>query len=251
MPTEPLQALSQKLKSLGIPSLGILIARLMEAEEYEDFVSLIREFLPEREEDILHNPSPARQVSQFASYFEDRYFPLEENFKMGDIEGYADLTRGIPIIPRGLSYDDYHSIPEENWRLGIQLLTYLVESPYDEAIALAEACEGHLSRELLQQVKGFDLGFLRQALKDTPYQGLARWAEIIWRDTGNYFLDTSYDDLGIEGLPFWSKSEVEQLTQEWQQADLIEREILHLAEWLEEDPPARFEELVNFILERR
>jgi len=254
MPNGPLEALSQKLRSLGVSSLSTLIAWLKEAEEYEAFVALIKEFLPERERDILTQPSPQTQIAEFASYFEDRYFPLDDIFKMGDIDGYSDLTRGIPVIPRGLSYDDYHYAATESWRPGLQLMTYLVETPYDDdaRIALAEACEEYVPRELLEHVhRGFNPGFLCCALNDTPYKALAKWAEIIWHDSGNFFLDIDYEELWNEGLPFWDKAEIEWLTQDWQQADVIEQEILKLAEWLEQDPPSRFEELIKFILERR
>ncbi|GAI11416.1 unnamed protein product, partial [marine sediment metagenome] len=52
-------------------------------------------------------------------------------------------------------------------------------------------------------------------------------------------------------LPEWDQETVEILTRHWQQANLIEQEIFDLYEVLEGDPTARFEEILNLILERR
>ena len=252
----PLQILARRLHSLGPPSLSVLIARLGEMEEYEDFITLVREFLPEREEEILHQLTPASQIAAFASYFEDRYFPLDDNLKIGEAESYYELTRGIPVIARGLSYDDYHYIASD-WRAGIQLMTYLVESPYEEGdarIALAEACEEHVPADLLQQVPegGFSPAEAHRLLDNTPYKALALWGDIVCLDTGNFFLDTDYEMLWSGGnLPEWDRETVEELTGLWQQADLIEQDVSNLTDWLEEDPATRFREILNFILERR
>ncbi len=62
----PLLALARRLRSLGPPSLSVLIAQLGEAQEYEEFRRLVREFLPEREGEILGRASPAAQVAAFA-----------------------------------------------------------------------------------------------------------------------------------------------------------------------------------------
>lgn len=257
MPSEgdtPLRTLANKLRSMGPPKLGPLIARLDEAEEYEEFLDLVREFLPEREEDILHEPEPSLQVAAFAQYFEDRYFPLDDCFKLGDVEPYADLTRGIPIIPLGMSYEDYHYMSSD-WRPGYQLLTYLIENPYDDEgrIALAEACLERVPDNLLQQVPegGLSPAEAHRLFDDTPYRGVALWGDILWAETGNVFLDIDAESLWEQGLPRWGRETVEHLTREWQQAERTQQEVTNLAEWLEEDPRARFEELLNLLLKRR
>jgi len=243
------------MRSLGPPSLAVLVARLGEMEEYGDFIDLVREFLPEREEEILHELTPAWQMAAFASYFEDRYFPLEDCFKQGDMESYYDLVRGIPVIVRGLSWDDYNEIPTY-YNPGIQLMTYLIESPYDEAdirVALAEACQEHVPAGLLLQVPegGLSLAEAHQLLDDTPYKALAIWGDVVCASTGNPFLDTDWEMLGYNGEPPWERGVVEALTREWLQADRINQEIFELSEWLEVDPTTRFGEMVTFITERR
>jgi len=242
------------MRSLGPPSLSVLIARLGEMEEYEDFIDLVREFLPEREEEILNQPTPAIQMAAFASYFEDRYFPIDDTFKLGDAESYYDLVRGIPVILTGLSFDDYHEI-STYFSPGFQLMTYLLEDPYedeDARIALAEACGEHVSVDLLQRVPegGLSPSEAHHLLNDTPYKALALWGDIVGLNTGNFFLDTDYEMLGYD-LPGWTKEVVEEFTQQWLQADLINQQVCALAEWLDGDPTTRFGEIFNFITERR
>lgn len=250
-----LLALTRRMLSLRPPSLSILIARLSEMEDYDDFVNLVKEFLPEREEDILNQLTPTAQMTAFASYFEDRYFPLEDIFKLGEGESYYELTRFIPVTVRGLSYDDYEYITSD-WRPGYQLMTYILESPHDQGddhISLAEACQEHVPVGLLQRVPegGISLGEAHRILDDTPYKALALWADVMFANTGNFFLDTDYELLWNGMPPEWDRETVENLTRQWQQADLIEQQICDLAEFLEGDPAIRFGEIINFILERR
>ncbi|MBI4286317.1 MAG: hypothetical protein HY670_10555 [Chloroflexi bacterium] len=245
----PLLVLARRLLSLGPPSLSTLIARVAEAEEYEDFVSLVREFLPEREPDILREATPARQIAAFASHFRDRYFPLQDYLEMGDAESYGDLTRDIPVIPLGLSDQDYHAIVSD-WRSGFQLMTYLVESPCagEARLPLAEACQEYIPVSLMEQVPehGFSPGELRYLLGNTEHRALAHWADIVWHDTGNFFLDTDDANLWSDELPNWDDGTVANLTREWQQAEAMQEEIDNLVAWLEEDPPAHFRELLEF-----
>ena len=252
----PLEIIGQTLNSLGPRSLSILIARFGQIEDYDEFIILVREFLPEREEEILHELTPASQVAAFASYFEDRYFPIDENLKLGEAESYYELTRGIPVIARGLSYEDYHYIASE-YRTGVQLMTYLIEDPYEEEgarIALAEACEEYVPVDLLRQVPegGLSADEAHRLVDNTPYKALALWGDMLCFNTGNFFLDTDYEMLWSGGnLPEWDRETVENLTEQWQQADCIDQEVSDLMNWLEEDPATRFGELLNFILERR
>ena len=250
-----LLALTRRMLSLGPPSLSMLIAYLSEMEDYNDFVNLVKEFLPEREQDILTQLTPATQMAAFASYFEDRYFPLEDSFKLGEGESYYDLTRFIPVIVRGLTYDDYDYITSD-WRPGYQLMTYILENPHDQGddrVSLAEACQEHVPVELLQRVPdgGISPGEAHRILDDTPYNALALWADVVFASTGNFFLDTDYELLWSGIPPQWDRQTVETLTRQWQQADRIQQEIGDLAEFLEGDPATRFGEILNFILERR
>lgn len=250
----PLSALARRLLSLGPPSLSILIARLGEVEEYEDFINLVKEFLPEYEAEILYKPTPAGQMATFANRFGDRYFPINDNIGQWEEESYYELTRGIPIIIRGISWDDYDYITTD-CRPGIQLMTYLVEDPYNDDgghAPLAEACAEHVPVDLLQMVPvgGLPLDEVHRTFDNTPYKALAIWGDMVGMSTGNAFLDYDWEMMGGQ-VPPWDREAIELLTRDWQQADLLSQEVDDLAEWLEGDLATRFKELLDFILQRR
>ena len=248
--------LADELKSRGIPSLSVLIAQIAGVEDYADFRQLVTEFLPEREQDILHETTPALQMAAFASYFEDRYFPLEDIFKMGDLEGYEEITRRIPVVVMGMGWEDYDEIASE-YRPGIQLMTYLLENPFDREggvnVSLAEACGEHVPESLLRRVPETRLSpeEAHHLLDGTLYEGLTLWADRICCDSGNFFLDTDYEYLYSSMGVDWEKETVEALTRDWLQAAELENRLDSFVTWLEEDMPGHFEELLTFILERR
>ena len=251
----PLLVLAGKLRSLGPPALAILIARLEAVEDYEEFVALVREYLPECELEILREHLPSAQMALFTDRFGNRYFPLME-YMWEDEEDYSYLARGIPVVVMGVSYDDYHEIAS-NYRPGLQIMTYLVPYIYNEGdggrTVLAEACAVHVPPALIQRVPegGITAEEAHRLVDDTHYKGLAHWADMLSADTGNPFLDVPEEDLWSMEFPPWDRETVEELTQAWAQAEVIQGEVMRLAEWLEEDPPVRFEELLDFIENKR
>lgn len=248
-----------KLKSLGPPSLTHLANYLSGAEDYTEFAELIREILPERELEILGEPTIGRQITTFASYFQDRYFPLHQSFFWDEWAAemtYCDFLRGVPVILQSFSNMEYHELPGDD-RAAQKLLTYLVEPQYGESqarIPLGESCLEYVSMDLLEKVPkgGFQTEDLEKWLKGTPYEGLINWAKIVTHDTGNDFIDIDEDDLysGME-LPPWNLQTVEYLTQEWHEGVLFWRPAEDLLTDVETDPANKFEELLNFILEKR
>jgi hypothetical protein len=246
--------LAAKLLAWRVPSLTSLVAQISDAESYAQFVDMVKTYLPEREQEILHETTPAAQIARFASYFEDRYFPLEQPIKWGDIESYSDITYRIPVVVMGFSYDDYHEMPAE-WRPGAQLMTYLIENPWEDdiSVSLAEACSDHVPDELIKRAGQIRLSpdEADRLLKDTKYKALALWARTLHYNTGNFFLDTDYEMLWNSIPPDWSPETVAELTRQWHQAEQQENETGNFMEWLEGDLSARFEELVSFIEERR
>lgn len=249
----PLQTLAWKLCSIRPPSLAILFGRFESHEEYKDFVALVREFLPERELEILRQPSRAEQVHEFCTHFSDRYFPLADAAweMVEEDEGYYILLNRIPLILNGIGCDDYHEIPE-SYRDGLQLMTYLLADPWGEGgarVPLAEACRKFVPVELLQRVPedGLSLEDARELLYGTQYEAVARWGEQLYMDTGNFFLDTDEEMFWHGSGPDWEREEVEALIHHWQLAELQWALVTKFAEWLEEDTPARFRELLDFI----
>jgi hypothetical protein len=129
----PLLILSRKLSRLGRPpSLSSLVAAVKGNEDFREFVRMVREFLPEREAEILFERTPAAQMALFASYFEDRYFPLHQYVRYGDAGEYSELTGSIPVVVMGIDYEDYHYLASDDSQPGYQLITYLLHAPFWE-----------------------------------------------------------------------------------------------------------------------
>ena len=249
----PLLTLAQRLRSLGWPpSLTVLLSRMEDGQTYEEFVALVREYLPEREREILGRSGPADQITAFADRFEDSYFPLHPALR-DMVDDYAEITSGIPMVVMGLSWEDYHFMPDGYGGPGRLLLTYLLEDPYGEddgaRIAIGEACAAHVPIDLLRRVPpgGLASDEAHRLLDDTPYRALAQWADILHYDTGNLILDTTNEELWEYGFPPWEREEVEAAARQWRQAEEIQQEINRLVEWLEENPPARFREILDFL----
>lgn len=158
------------------------------------------------------------------------------------------------MIARGLSFDDYHEIPSD-YCPGIQLLTYLSTNPCDEErnVSLTEACREHVPQELLERAASIELEppEAESLLKGTKYEAVAHWINRLHCCTNNFFLDNDYEVLYSGMMPEWDSETVADLTTQWQQAELAEDKLSKFVDWLEEDMPGRFEELVNFILEKR
>jgi len=251
----PILTLADKLISRGLPSISTLLAQLDNAEDFAAFLNLIDEFLPERRQDILSETSPSAQIACFCGYFEDRYFPLDDYVRYGDAGEYEELTYRIPLTVQGISYDDYHEISSE-YRPGIQLIAYLIRNPYEDlegaSVSLAEACREHVSQELIERAAAIQLEpeEAHKLLNDTPYEQLAHWTDRLHCSTNNFFLDTDYEML-MQDVPCWNREDVEELTRQWHQAQDTENRLTEFVEWLEVDLRGRFEEVVNFILERR
>ncbi len=129
--TTTLEVLREVLGNARPPSISILMSVFHNAETYNDFVKLVRDYLPEREKEILKKTTPSVQMACFASHFEDRYLPLDPAFKDGAMEdNYGDLLRDIPVIVMGFGWEDYHDL--NNVRLGMQLMSYLFEPPFEQ-----------------------------------------------------------------------------------------------------------------------
>lgn len=252
----PLLELAQKLRLPRPLSVAHLVRLFASADDYKDFVAVVREILPECEQEILRHRDPEDQIRTFVTRFNDRYFPLEDGFydMVGEDEEepYWLFLRGIPLQVMGVGFDDYHEMPDR-YRPGLQLMTYLLEAPWEAEggarIALAEACRQHVPLDLLQRGPEGGLSFsdAHELLNGTAYEALAQWGDILGKNTNNDFLNMDYESFCECEPPPWEHEVVDFLTQLWQEAELIYNSCIHLAEWLEVDPPARFRELLDFI----
>ena len=92
---------------------------------------------------------------------------------------------------------------------------------------------------------------LTQAVEETGYAGAAQAVAWLRSETGNFFLDHCYEDGDYDGFSDpWEEEIIADGTEEWRKADRLMDSVLKLADWLEGDLPARFAELLDFILPR-
>ena len=247
------------------PSLRELVTLVGYADDYAWFVGLVHRLFPDEAEAVLTAPDAGRRVEEFARLFEARHFPLYAPF----IEWYAAdgedppwswLRRGIPYQLCGFGYDDLHEM-WDGYREGISALALLVKptdsfymEPDGMRVAWLESASAHIPQETLLRMPegGIPQEALTQAVKETRFEGAAQAASWIWAETGNFFLDCSYDDGNYDGFSDpWDEELTEQGTQEWSRASAVMDAVYHLAKWLEEDLAARFAEMLDFVLATR
>jgi len=263
--TQPLLELGRLLLSLAAPpSITDLIAQLDEAEEYEQFIHMVRRFVPEAADDIFARSSPEEKIGAFAQAFSDRYFQLDDRVIEGDVEGYSDLVRAIPVIVQGMSFDDYHELAHDG-RQGTQLMAYLLDDPYEPTeqchgamplgveagarVALYDALRLFMPADILEKVPegGLSNDDAQRIFANSRFKPIALFSEMIGCCTGNFFLDNDDEMLCQGNYPEWDAETVEELTQTWLEAEKIQAEVYSFCEWLERDPWKHFKEVLYFM----
>jgi len=239
-----LSHLIHRLSGSGIPSIKNLIARLGSVEDYLAFVRLVREFVPDFEQEIMVKAEPADQLARFARHFEDRYFPLWPMVGDGEMESYQELLYTIPVNVMGLSDDDMGE--PEQLRNGLQMMLLFIVDDNGPRAPLVNSVMNFLPESLVVRATPLSLEDLHRLLDDTDYQGVADEADVWEHSTGSYFLDADDESAGYEMID-WGREEVENLTEHWQRADQILERVYKLARWLEENPKQHFQKLLRFI----
>ncbi len=254
----PIEVLKERITVFRPPAIDVLISRFSGVEEYNDFVKLIRRYLPEREADILSNTSPVAQMASFASFFEDRYLPLHRVFREGFIENeYSEILRDIPVYTIGFGWEDYESLHDS--RLGCQLMSYIFAPPFegDKAqqnvrISLADGFPSAYSEAVkLLPETGIGLDVARKIFKGKKWARLLNWAKYINQVTNNWFLDTDDEMRSNCMLMDWFEDGIiDAMTADWTVAERIYDEMMDFAAYLEDDKegPSRFKKIVDFIL---
>ena len=246
------------------PSLRELVTIIGYADDYTWFAGLVRRLFPDEAETALSAPDVRTRVERFARLFTERHFPLYSPYfefflEDGDEPSCSWLRRGIPFDLMGGGYDGLH----EMWgyhRDGISALALLVrvsdafyDGPDGLRTAWLESAAERIPKETLQRIPqdGIPVETLTEAVKDTRFEGAAQAAAWLLAETGNFFLDHCYDDGSFDGFADpWDDDIIAEGTQEWQRANALMDSVSNLTGWLEEDLPARFAEMLDFILPR-
>ena len=146
------------------------------------------------------------------------------------------------------------------YREGLSALALLVRPPesfYTEPdeirVAWLESAAARIPQDTLLRIPegGIPLEALTEAVRGTWFEGAVQAASWVWAETGNLFLDCCYEDGFYDGFADpWADEIIQQATEEWRRARAVLDSAFNLADWLEEDLPGRFAEMLDFILGR-
>ena len=246
------------------PSLRELVTIVGYADDYAWFVGLVRRLFPNEAGEVLSAPHVRTRVERFARLFTERHFPLYAPYfdffmEDGDEPSWTWLRRGIPFDLMGFGYDDLHGL-WEGYREGLSALALLVrpadsffDGPDGLRTAWLESAAERIPQETLERMPqgGIPVEALAEAVKGTRFQGAAQAASWVFAETGNFFLDSNFEDGCYDGFADpWDDDVIEDATQEWRRASALMDSVCTLADWLEEDLPARFAEMLDTILPR-
>lgn len=274
----PLHELCRKMQ-IGPPLLRELISGFIDIDSLERFRGIIRQFLPEYEEEILSQRRPERQA-KFCQLFSKKYYPLP--FWAPNV-GFDEFSRGLPVETLAMSHSQWH---EMDMRPGYLMLLSLVVYPYEgdirdeegwgygiwdednerppfdqtlagiftgTRVALISAVQ-NIVGEIAKKIppSGWTADELHVMTDDTSYDGVGDFAAWALSETGCAVLDSAYDDFEYmegygEPLFRWSNYNVNMLTEQWPKVVKIREKIDHIVEWIEIEP-RRFTELLEFLL---
>ena len=247
------------------PSLRELVTLVGYADDYAWFAGLVRRLFPDKAKAALSAPDVRTRVERFANLFGERHFPLYAPFiEYWLDEGEEDppwtwLRRGIPFDLMGFGYDGVHEM-WHGYREGLSALVLLAQPPdssyvADDGIRVAwlESAATGIPQETLLRIprKGIPLDDLIEAVNETKFEGAAQAASWVFAETGNFFLDACYDDGVYDGFADpWEDEIIEEGAKEWRRASALMDSVTQLTNWLEEDLPGRFAEMLDFVLPR-
>ena len=247
------------------PSLRELVTLVGYADDYAWFAGLVRHLFPEEAGATLSAPDVRTSVERFANLFGERHFPLYAPIiefwtdDEGEEPPWSWLRRGIPFDLMGFGYDGLHEM-WNGYRDGLSALTLLVRAPdasyvADDGMRVAwlESAAERIPQDTLLRIPrgGIPLDDLTDAVKSTGFEGAANAAAWVFAETGNFFLDHTYDDGMYDGFcDPWDDDVIEEGTNEWRKAGALMDSVSRLTDWLEEDLPGRFAEMLDCVLKR-
>ena len=224
----------------------------------------MRRLFPQEAEAALSAPDVRTRVERFGQLFGERHFPLYAPFfeffmDEGDEPPWTWLRKGIPFELMGFGYDGLHEM-WDGYSEGLSALVLLAKPPdpfYEEPdgmrVAWLESAAARIPQETLLRIPqgGIPLDDLTEALKGTRFEGAAQACSWVMAETGNFFLDHTYEDGSYDGFSDpWDDDIIQEGTEEWRKASALMDAVSRLTDWLEEDLPGRFAEMLEFVLGR-
>ncbi|MBA7516793.1 hypothetical protein ES705_08841 [subsurface metagenome] len=232
---------------VGPPSIVRLVDLLEASDSVAEFLSLVRELLPDHEADIMAAVDDSYRIERFCHYFSNQYFPLADEYSGFDDFTIGDFIQHIPVSLMGFSWDDYEQF--NDFRGGFVLLLSMVESPWDndERVPILERVKELVGKSLVELIPpdGWSLDDIHRMFEGSEYEGVVAFADWIHSTTGYLQLDANYTEYGPE---MWSLELVTDLTSQWPMVIDLQEKMNHMYEWLEEDMHHNFEKLLSIML---
>ena len=120
-------------------------------------------------------------------------------------------------------------------------------------MAWLESAAERIPQQILERIPrgGIPIEELTEAVRDTRFEGAAKAATWVFAETGNFFLDHCFEDGSFDGFADpWEDEVIADGTKEWRKASALMDSVCKLADWLEEDLPGRFAEMLDNVLTR-
>jgi hypothetical protein len=261
-PSEPLEMLVARLRKPSPPALDMLIQIFIPVADAADFSSIVKLYLPDMWQKIMAIQFPVEQMTTFAENFSERYFPIVEDegfYDDGpDEDGnvYRRLVDQVPLTrTMGMSSDDYDRITQDGTNTEI-ILAYILENPFVETDrpAFAEAAGNLLPIRVIEAIpeEGFEMEKLEEWLKETAFEPVAFWADIVRHNTGNEFFDIfgSLEEDGAEYRIMWNKGTIDAMTGKWQEAEDWNGKWREFQEFFEKDMVDNARKLIKILKEK-
>lgn len=184
-------------------------------------------------------PDEAARVEAFLAAVDQWLFPVEDWF-----EEYDAVIRAIPFRPLGFEAEALEELSE---RPGYQALIALVAPDAPAAAPRSELLHGRCGVSpatlALLPREPPPLGLLHRRFAGGPHAAVVDMARWLRAETGTAFLDNTYETTEWHWWP-WTAWHVAELVDQWASADALLDRVNALADWLEEDLPRRFRDLL-------
>ena len=151
-------------------------------------------------------------MEDFARLFEEHHFPLYAPYfdylTEEEEPAFTALRRGIPFDLQGIGYEGLHEM-WDGYRDGLPALALLAKPPesfYTESdeirVAWLESASAHISQDTLLRIPegGIPQEALTEAVRSTRFEASSQGVAWVWAETGNFFLDTNYEDGMYDGF---------------------------------------------------
>jgi hypothetical protein len=116
-------------------------------------------------------------------------------------------------------------------------------------LALYDALRRFIPQDILDRVPegGLSIDDAQRIFAASRFKPIALFSGMIGCCTGNLFLDTDEEMLCQGNYPEWDAETVEELKQQWLEAEQIQNEVYTFCAWLERDPVKHFGEVLYFM----